>query len=137
MNGSVHTAAWNMARIAATFSTCQRRQVGAVLIPEYNRVGRAIRIGWNTEMNGGKCNQGGCPRGRKSFDEQPAYAPYDDCVARHAEMVCLSELLGFALIGYTLYVTEEPCSDCWAQIDKFVGLRVLVLGRGVRREGVH
>lgn len=115
-----------LAKEVSRRSTCARRRVGAVLI--YPSGGYAI--GFNWERNGQRCDEGGCPRGRKTYEEQPEGAPYDDCVAQHAEAMALSFSLPSDVSGYTMYVTEEPCSDCAELIGKFPGLRVVVAKKG-------
>jgi deoxycytidylate deaminase len=122
-----------LAVIASDRSTCAWRKVGAALrLP-----GGTYLFGHNWERNGLRCDEGGCPRGRKTLEEQPAYAPYDDCVAQHAEAMVLSQSLPFDLTGYTLYVSEQPCSDCSGIIGKFPGLRVVAREKGETGEGLH
>lgn len=104
-----------------------RRQVGALLV---NADGTTYYLGHNKERGGKRCDQGQCPRGQKSLEEQPAYQPYDDCVAVHAEAMVLSPILPSHLPGHTLYLTELPCSDCAQLIGTFTGLRVVVKKEG-------
>lgn len=92
-------------------ATCSRRKVGAVLVKD-NRI---VATGYNGAPPGrAHCIDGGCPRGKLSYDEVPAGADYNKhpCVAVHAEANALLRA-GHALTkGATLYVTDEPCQQC-------------------------
>ena len=107
-------------------STCVRRQVSAVL---FNPFMGFVLGAWNVERNGLRCDKGECPRGLKSFYEKGSNEPpYDDCVAVHAEAGVLSQYKpGSKMSGITLYVTEEPCPECLELIEKYPGLRVVVM----------
>src|SRR5688500_20268145 len=88
--------------------------------------GLPMKASWNKEHPIElRCDAGDCPRGMKSLAEQPAYAPYDDCVAIHAEMMVLAYYLEKDLTGWRLYVTDKPCDDCAAN----------KIGRASCREG--
>lgn len=108
-------------QIADTRSTCVRRKVGAVLI---DATGMSRSTGRNQEREGLRCDQGDCPRGLKTLDQQPAYAPYDDCIAEHAEAMALRLPVDRRGRGpWLLVVTDEPCSTCHILcIDHHVGV---------------
>jgi deoxycytidylate deaminase len=115
-----------IARQAATNSTCVRAKVGAAL---FNPSGLLVRVGWNLEEgDGATCENGGCPRGRKTIDELPHYSPYHDCVAVHAEVMVLRDYVAARWVsfeGFALYVTHAPCADCASYIsENCSGLRV-------------
>ncbi|ATW69411.1 deoxycytidylate deaminase [Streptomyces phage Olicious] len=98
---------------------CTRRQVGAVLVKD----GHIISTGYNGVPSGRKhCTEGGCPRGKLSYDDVPMGADYNaaQCTAIHAEANALLRAGGRAE-GGTIYVTAEPCQQC----------RNLILGAGV------
>ena len=111
----------SIADVVAVRSTCTRRRVGAVLVCD--RSHRIIATGYNGAPAGmDHCVDGACPRGRKTYDEQPAFAPYNDCIAWHAERNAVQQfLLTFpdreALDGLTMYVTCQPCPDCAALLE--------------------
>jgi deoxycytidylate deaminase len=108
--------------VAERVSRCTRRQVGAVLFDSF---GRFLSYGANINPPGQPCDEGHCPRGQKTLAEQPAYAPYGDCTAMHAEYVAVrlgKERLGVRtwhtarpfgdLEGGVIVVTHKPCDDC-------------------------
>lgn len=107
--------------VAAAISArgdCRRSKVGAVAV-DHTRV--IINGGYNGfEPGGQSCLAGDCPRGLKSYDQQPPGGSYTDCDAIHAE----DNALRFArqtdqiqrLKGSTMYVTREPCGKCYEQL---------------------
>lgn len=102
-----------MAQVASERGDCRRRQVGAVVVTP-----RHIAIpGYNGTKGHGipGCLDGACPRGLKSLDEVPAYAPYTDCIARHAEdnAIMKAHEAGLDLRDSAAYVTSEPCGGCY------------------------
>lgn len=110
-----------LASTASTRSTCARRQVGAVLVNDIKH--HIVGTGYNGSVPGaGHCIDGHCPRGRKSYDEKPAFTDYGDCIAVHAEMNALKQ--ADSLIGpvsgsaWVMYVTCHPCPDCKAILDQ-------------------
>jgi deoxycytidylate deaminase len=115
--------------VADHTSRCVRRKVGAVL---FDREGKFLSYGANINPPQQPCDEGFCPRGLKSMEEVPAYAPYVDCTATHAEVVAVRlarERLGASgwladrpfgvLTGGTLVVTDKPCDQCAAYLTPF------------------
>lgn len=76
---------------------------------------RVIGQGYNGVPSGRiHCIDGGCPRGKMSYDEVPAGSDYNEykCNSLHAEHnAILNAGLG-ACEGATIYVTDEPCQQC-------------------------
>ena len=117
----------DVATAVAKRSSCGRSLVGAVLV----LMNVDSYVGYNGPRKGElNCDQGGCPRGLKSFEELPSASSFDGvgrCTAVHAEM---NALLRFQHSNQTthvsvrrlmlshsvLYITREPCEDCWHQI---------------------
>lgn len=111
---SVEDIFWlEVAKVAATRADCTRRQVGAALVQQ----GRIIGVGWNGGVDA-SCTAGECPRGQLSFDEQPSYKDSPDklvtnCIAIHAEhRAILMAGPAARCANATMYITDEPCSDC-------------------------
>lgn len=107
------------------FSTCSRRQVGAVLVKNNKIVGE----GYNGVISGAvHCVDGGCPRGKLSYDEAPAGSDYNlaPCVAIHAEHNAILLAGTSGAEGSTLYVTDEPCTQCSTLI-RHVGIERVVI----------
>lgn len=116
------------AQTAAARAACSRRQVGAALMDENHAI---VATGYNGVPAGRlNCSDGGCPRGRLTYDECPAYGGYDNCEGWHAERNCIyyAEMRGVDLTGCTLGVTHDPCDDCTALIAEKGVLRVVSPG---------
>lgn len=108
-------------KTVALRADCLRRKVGAVLVDQDHRI---LATGYNGTYPGGpSCLLGQCPRGRKSYEEQPPLqGNYDECISTHAE----ANALLFARAsckGATVYITDPPCNGC----------RKLLLSAGVKR----
>ncbi len=110
--------------IATTVSrraACTRSRVGAVLVKD-NRI---VSTGYNGAPAGEvHCTDGGCPRGRLSYDELPPNSEYDNCIALHAEINCLAYSRDEAR-GGVMYVTRAPCDWCAKVLDAFGVERVV------------
>lgn len=107
------------------FSTCTRRQVGAILVQ--NNV--IVAEGYNGVSSGEvHCVDGGCPRGLLSYAEAPAGVDYNlyPCHAIHAEHNAILRAGIDRCKGATLYVTDEPCTQCTVLI-KHVGIERVVV----------
>ncbi|XVU30551.1 deoxycytidylate deaminase [Actinoplanes sp. CA-054009] len=98
-----------MAKAANARADCSRRKVGAVIV----NGGEIVSTGYNGSPPGGpSCLAGECPRGRMTYEEQPADIGYDNCVAVHAEAnACLRAGRNRAW-GGELYLTDPPCVEC-------------------------
>lgn len=95
----------DMAHIAAKRATCQRLNVGAVVVRGIN----LLSIGYNgaksgeEHCTGERCSGwiGGCKR------------------AIHAEINALSRIPeGVRSTNLELYCTDSPCADCWSKIEQ-------------------
>ncbi len=97
-----------MAELAATRSTCLRRQVGAVLVKD-NQV---LATGYNGAPRGQfHCSQTDCLREKLHV---PSGERHELCRALHAEQNALIQAAvhGVAIKGATIYITHQPCSVC-------------------------
>ena len=97
-----------IAMMAATRSTCLRRQVGAVI----TRGRQIVSTGYNGAPSGtAHCLERGCLRevlGVPSGERQ------EMCRGSHAESNAIAQAarMGIATDGATVYCTHEPCSLC-------------------------
>ena len=104
---------WNeyfmeIARLVATRSTCQRRQVGAVLV----RDKRILSTGYNGAPSGMEhCTLQGCLREQMGI---PSGERYELCRSVHAEQNAIIQAAkhGISIDGATLYCTHSPCLIC-------------------------
>lgn len=116
----------NVAKAISMRGDCTRSRVGAVIV---NWEKRIISTGYNGTLPGIKgCLEGNCARGRLDYSQLPAYSDYGNCDATHAEANAISFLdsgegLTFPF-GLTMYVTREPCADCYSLIRHFGITRV-------------
>ena len=97
-----------LARQAATRSTCLRRQVGAVLV----RDKRILTTGYNgAPRNTAHCLDVGCLREQLGI---PSGERQELCRAIHAEQnaIIQAALHGISIEGATLYCTHQPCILC-------------------------
>lgn len=99
---------------------CTRRSVGAAL---YSAQGHLVGIGANrSRVQFLSCTAGQCPRGTKTYVEVPSYEQGNHdfetgdnhCIAAHAERT--ATVNAWAFRDCVLYVTCEPCADCWRLI---------------------
>lgn len=132
-----------LARAAATRADCTRRKAGAVLMGADRRI---LALGYNGAPSGepGCLSAGACPRGRFSHDEIPPGLGNSGhaipCIAVHAEVNCLEHLKRDRprwdweqdLAGATLYITSEPCRECWRYIAEHLPLNRIVTPGGAR-----
>lgn len=120
MPGANGQANWDtyfldLARQAATRSSCTQHQHGAVIVA--NRHVRST--GYNGTPSGyANCDLGGCPRG-ESGD------PNDHCWGLHAEANAILYADPEHREGATLYVTAPPCIEC-AKLIANSGVREVV-----------
>lgn len=101
---------------------CLRRSVGCVLIRDGAIVGR----GYNHGV-GGDCRKGECPRGQMTYEEQPAFVGYGNCIAEHAETMAIREA-GLLAAGALAIVTARPCEDCGPALERAGVLGIIVAG---------
>lgn len=98
-----------MADLAATRSTCLRRNVGAVIVKDR----RAIATGYNGAPQGVKhCDEiGGCLRQQLKV---PSGQRHEICRALHAEQnaIIQAAAMGHAIEDSTIYITHKPCVIC-------------------------
>ena len=97
-----------MAKLAATRSTCLRRKVGAVIVKD-NHV---ISTGYNGAPRGvSHCEDKGCMR---TLLNVPSGTRHELCRGVHAEQnaVAQAAYFGISVKGATIYTTTFPCSLC-------------------------
>lgn len=114
-----------LARQAATRSTCLRRQVGAVLV----RDRRVLATGYNGAPRGvPHCLDVGCLREELGI---PSGERHELCRAIHAEQnaIIQAAVHGVAVDGATLYCTHQPCILC-AKMLINAGVREIVFREG-------
>ena len=94
---------------------------------------RVIGQGYNGVPSGEThCIDGGCPRGKFTHAEVPKDTDYNlvPCLALHAEMNAILQAGFLAARGGTIYVTDEPCTQC-ATLIKHVGIERVVVDEGL------
>ena len=98
-----------IADLAATRSTCLRRNVGAVIVKDR----RAIATGYNGAPQGVKhCDEiGGCLRQQLNV---PSGQRHEICRALHVEQnaIIQAAAMGHAIEDSTIYITHKPCVIC-------------------------
>ncbi len=109
----------DMARMVATRATCDRKQVGAVIV----RDRRTIASGYNGSVSGDvHCQDVGCK------------VVEGHCIRTvHAESNAILQCAKFGVStdGATLYVTHFPCLQCTKQIIQ-AGISQVVYGEAYR-----
>lgn len=93
------------------YSTCIRRQVGAVIYDPNTYA--VISIGYNdTAIAMPDCGDGGCQTCKEPEDVKIKYAL--DCLCIHAELnaILLSARRGTAVLEMHMAVTYKPCNSC-------------------------
>ena len=105
---SWHEYFMQMAQLVAKRSTCERRQVGAVLVKN-NQI---IASGYNGAPKGiTHCGVSGCMRKRLNV---PSGQKHELCRGVHAEQntIIQAAVNGTSLVNSVLYSTNFPCSIC-------------------------
>ena len=105
---SWHEYFMGIARLAATRSTCLRRQVGAVIVKDK----KILATGYNGAPAGLKhCLDIGCLRDKLKI---PSGERHELCRATHAEQnaIVQAALFGVSINGSTMYSTTQPCVLC-------------------------
>jgi dCMP deaminase len=116
-----HTYFMNIARQAATRSTCDRKQVGAVIVRDRT----ILSTGYN-----------GSIRGMPHCDETGHMMENDHCVATiHAEANAILQAAknGVMIEGAQIYTTASPCWSCFKMIANS-GIRRIFYGEFYRDE---
>ena len=116
-----HTYFMNIARQAATRSTCDRKNVGAVIVRDKT----ILSTGYN-----------GSIRGMPHCDEVGHEMENDHCVATvHAEANAIIQAAknGVRIDGAELYTTASPCWNCFKLIAN-AGVRKIYFGEFYRDE---
>jgi dCMP deaminase len=97
-----------IAELAATRSTCLRRQVGAVIV----KGKKILATGYNGAPSGLKhCLDIGCLREKLKI---PSGERHELCRATHAEQnaIVQAALFGVSIKDSTMYSTTQPCILC-------------------------
>jgi dCMP deaminase len=97
-----------MAELAATRSTCLRRQVGAVIVKDK----KVLATGYNGAPSGLKhCLDIGCLRDELGI---PSGERHELCRATHAEQnaIVQAAMFGVSIKSATMYSTTQPCILC-------------------------
>ncbi|MDD4817912.1 MAG: dCMP deaminase family protein [Victivallaceae bacterium] len=97
-----------IADVAATRSSCCRRQVAAVIVLDR----QIISTGYNGTPRGIKnCCDGGCPR---CNSDAPSGTNLGECLCSHAEENAIVQAAchGIAIKDAVLYTTFSPCLLC-------------------------
>ena len=111
-----------IAELAATRSTCLRRQVGAVIVKDK----KILTTGYNGAPSGLKhCLDIGCLRDKLGI---PSGERHELCRATHAEQnaIVQAALFGVSIRNSTLYSTTQPCILCTKLIIN-AGIRKIVI----------
>ncbi len=98
----------NLAHLAATRSTCVRRQVGAVIVKDR----MVLSTGYNDTPRGmTNCGDGGCERCRSGAAPGTAL---DTCLCLHAEQNAIIQAAyhGVGIASGMIYSTHQPCLTC-------------------------
>jgi len=141
-------------------SLCDRSKVGAALILADGD--KFLAHNQVTPGHGSITCKSFCPRGAKTFAEQPAYAEYNDCSALHAEFAVVNKALfaagrnnsaeafgemadGLKTSQSTLrqlfrnswmFVTREPCDACKMYLEG-LGIRYQWVNIRKRKRVIH
>ncbi|HEX7400577.1 MAG TPA: cytidine/deoxycytidylate deaminase family protein [candidate division Zixibacteria bacterium] len=97
-----------IAELAATRSTCLRRQVGAVIVKDK----KILATGYNGAPSGLKhCLDIGCLREKLKI---PSGERHELCRATHAEQNAIAQaaLFGVSIRDGVMYSTNQPCILC-------------------------
>ncbi len=114
-----------IAMLAATRSTCLRRQVGAAIVKDK----RVLATGYNGSPVGLKhCLDIGCLRDKLGI---PSGERHELCRAIHAEQNAIIQAAtsGTSIEGATLYCTTSPCVLC-AKVLINSGIKEIFAGEG-------
>ena len=99
----------DIAKLAATRSTCTRRSVGAVIVRNNNNI---LSTGYNGAPTGIKhCEEETCIRNVRSI---PSGTQLDICIGLHAEQNAILQAAknGVSIKDSAIYCTTHPCLMC-------------------------
>lgn len=119
-----HEYFMGIARVVATRSTCDRKQVGAVIVRERT----ILSTGYN-----------GSIRGMPHCDEAGHMMENGHCVATiHAETNAVLQAAknGVRIDGSEIYTTASPCWNCFKMIAN-AGIRTIYFGEFYREERIY
>jgi len=91
---------------------CSRRQIGAIIVKDHSIVGEGYNGAPPREKS---CLEGACPRAQSEASPNENYAE-SGCHVIHAETNAMLRASWNDMKDATLYVTAEPCKDCWPKI---------------------
>jgi dCMP deaminase len=114
-----------MAKLAATRSTCLRRKVGAVIVKDSH----VLSTGYNGSPRGvSHCEEKGCLRVLMNV---PSGTRHELCRGVHAEQNAVTQAayFGTSVKDATIYTTTFPCSLC-AKILINSGIKEIVYSEG-------
>jgi len=114
-----------MAKLAATRSTCLRRKVGAVIVKDSH----VLSTGYNGSPRGvSHCEEKGCLRVLMNV---PSGTRHELCRGVHAEQNAVTQAayFGTSVKDATIYTTTFPCSLC-AKILINSGIKEIVYNEG-------
>ena len=114
-----------MAKLAATRSTCLRRKVGAVIVKDSH----VLSTGYNGSPRGvSHCEEKGCLR---LLMNVPSGTRHELCRGVHAEQNAVTQAayFGTSVKDATIYTTTFPCSLC-AKILINSGIKEIVYSEG-------
>ena len=115
-----------MAELAATRSTCLRRNVGAAIVKDRHVIATGYNGAPRQIMHCGE--RGGCLREKLNV---PSGERHELCMGLHAEQNAIIQAAtqGYSIEGGTIYVTHQPCVICAKMIIN-AGLRRIVVKEG-------
>lgn len=102
-----------LAKTTAERSDCRRSKVGSIIVDSEHRV---VSLGYVGTLPGSPgCLSGACPRGLLSLKDHPRGGSYENCISFHSEANAIKNA-NSQTEGCTIYVTREPCEDCYILI---------------------
>ena len=115
-----------MAELAATRSTCLRRNVGAAIVKDRHVIATGYNGAPRQIMHCGE--RGGCLREKLNV---PSGERHELCMGLHAEQNAIIQAAtqGYSIEGGTIYVTHQPCVICAKMIIN-AGIRRIVVKEG-------
>jgi len=105
---SIDTYFLEIASVVATRSTCERHNVGSVIVKDK----RILATGYNGAPSGMEhCHDIRCIR---NLENIPSGTRHEKCRAVHAEQnaIIQAAIHGVSIAGGTLYCTHQPCILC-------------------------